>query len=70
MKFNVRMLLNFYEVIISTYLNDNPLYLEHMSRMQSNELNQSTQSLALIMLSTIDQVLLDQEEDKMQGNEL
>ncbi len=41
-----------------------------MSRMQSNELNQSTQSLALIMLSTIDQVLLDQEEDKMQGNEL
>jgi hypothetical protein len=38
--------------------------------MQSNELNESTQSLALIMLSTIDQVLLDQEEDKMQGNEL
>jgi hypothetical protein len=33
-------------------------------------LNESTQSLALIMLSTIDQVLLDQEEDKMQGNEL
>ncbi len=41
-----------------------------MRRMQSNELNESTQSLALIMLSTIDQVLLDQEEDKMQGNEL
>jgi hypothetical protein len=38
--------------------------------MQSDELNESTSSLALIMPSTIDQVLLDQDEDQndMQSN--
>ncbi len=41
-----------------------------MRRIQSNELNESTSSLALIMPSTIDQVLLDQDEDQndMQSN--
>jgi hypothetical protein len=41
-----------------------------MRRIQSDELNESTSSLALIMPSTIDQVLLDQDEDQndMQSN--
>ena len=42
-----------------------------MRRIQSNEINQSVQSLSLIMPSTIDQFLQDQEEDKddIQSNE-
>jgi hypothetical protein len=35
-----------------------------MKRMQSSELNKSTQSLALIMPLTIEQVVPDQDEDK------
>jgi hypothetical protein len=42
-----------------------------MQRIQSSEMNESTQSLALIMPLMVDQVLLDQNEDKddSQSNE-
>ncbi len=73
MKFNVQMLFNFWEVIgFSRSEWYSIFFLEHMRRMQSDELNESTSSLALIMPSIIDQVLLDQDEDKndMQSNEI
>ena len=39
--------------------------LEHMRRIQSNEVNKSVQSLASIMPHIIDQCLQDQEEDRI-----